>query len=199
MRGESRITVKRKREICMAAKEVFLKKGFKNTTMEDVIEEVGMSKGGVYYYYKSTLDMLIDICYIGQEVREEISFDFKKNHPEMSREDIIVELTLIKMFRSNDYVKLYSMLLEVGAYDDDIRKECEKMEQKQIENFIPWVRSLGMEELVPLASEEFLMLMKSMYIAQLYFDLEDLYINKSDLFRDIIRNYIRKHKEDEIE
>ncbi|MDO5717037.1 MAG: helix-turn-helix domain-containing protein [Tissierellia bacterium] len=196
MLGESRITKQRKREICMAAKDVFIRKGFKNTTMEDVIEAVGMSKGGVYYYYKSTLEMLIDLCFIGAEYREHITYDFQKNHPDMSKEDVMVELTLMKMFQSSDYIKLYSMLLEVSATDEEARKACQQMEQEQIKDFIASAGH-GLEDIIPLANEEFLMMMKSMYVAQLYFDLEDLYMNQSDLFRDIIRNYIRKHRREE--
>ncbi|MDO5713676.1 MAG: TetR/AcrR family transcriptional regulator [Tissierellia bacterium] len=195
MSAESRITQKRKREICMAAKDVFIRKGFKNATMEDVIEAVGMSKGGVYYYYKSTVEMLIDLCFIGAEFREQITYDFQKEHPNMSKEDIMVELTLIKMFKSSDYIKLYSMLLEVSATDADVRKVCQAMEQAQIKDFIESAGH-GLEEIIPLANEEFFMLMKAMYVAQLYFDLEDLYLNRSDLFRDIIRNYIRKHRKE---
>ncbi|MDO5714700.1 MAG: TetR/AcrR family transcriptional regulator, partial [Tissierellia bacterium] len=197
--SESRITKKRKREICMAAKKVFLEKGFKNTTMEDVIAEVGMSKGGVYYYYKSTVDMLIDLCFIGQEVREKINVDFLKSHSEMTQEDILVELTLIKMFQSNDYITLYAMLLEVSATDELAKKECDKMERQQMKDFVKMASESGFEDIIPLINEEFFMLMKSMYVAQLYFDLEDLYMNRSNLFRDIIRNYIRKHKEVSIE
>ena len=51
----------RKKEIREGAKEIFLKKGFNNTTMEDVIDRVGMSKGGVYRHYKNTSDMLYDL------------------------------------------------------------------------------------------------------------------------------------------
>ncbi|MDU1044507.1 TetR/AcrR family transcriptional regulator, partial [Peptoniphilus rhinitidis] len=43
----------RKKEIREAAKKCFLNKGFQLTTMEDVITEVGMSRGGVYHHYAS--------------------------------------------------------------------------------------------------------------------------------------------------
>lgn len=49
---------KRRAEILEAAKRVFLKKGFEPTTMKDVVEESGMSRGGVYQYFSSTEEML---------------------------------------------------------------------------------------------------------------------------------------------
>ena len=39
----------RKKEIMEAAKSVFLEKGFEKTTMEDIIAETSLSKGGFYH------------------------------------------------------------------------------------------------------------------------------------------------------
>lgn len=50
--------IKRRNEILEAAKRVFLKKGFEPATMKDVVEESGMSRGGVYQYFSSTEEML---------------------------------------------------------------------------------------------------------------------------------------------
>lgn len=50
----------RKRQICGAAKEVFLSTGFENATMEDIMKAAGLSKGGLYHHYKSTHDILYD-------------------------------------------------------------------------------------------------------------------------------------------
>ena len=47
----------RKKEIREAAKKCFLNKGFRLTTMEDVIKEIGMSRGGVYHHYGNTNEM----------------------------------------------------------------------------------------------------------------------------------------------
>lgn len=44
----------RRREILQAAKRVFQQKGFEPTTMKDIVEESGMSRGGVYMYFSST-------------------------------------------------------------------------------------------------------------------------------------------------
>lgn len=49
---------KRRNEIIVAAKTVFIKKGFELTTMHDVVEESGMSRGGVYQYFSNTEEMM---------------------------------------------------------------------------------------------------------------------------------------------
>ncbi|MFC4617163.1 TetR family transcriptional regulator [Camelliibacillus cellulosilyticus] len=49
---------KRKADILQAAKRVLMKKGFEPTTMKDIVEESGMSRGGVYQYFSSPEEML---------------------------------------------------------------------------------------------------------------------------------------------
>ncbi|ATH94765.1 TetR family transcriptional regulator [Bacillus glycinifermentans] len=48
---------RRKAEILKAAERVFKRKGFEMTTMKDIVEESGFSRGGVYLYFSSTEDM----------------------------------------------------------------------------------------------------------------------------------------------
>lgn len=51
----------RRAEILNAARKVFTRKGFEPTTMQDVVKETGMSRGGVYQYFSSTEEMFIAI------------------------------------------------------------------------------------------------------------------------------------------
>ncbi|EKQ54058.1 MAG: transcriptional regulator [Methanobacterium sp. Maddingley MBC34] len=45
-------------EITQAAIEVFLEKGYENTTMDDIAHKAGVSKGGLYHYFPSK-DMVL--------------------------------------------------------------------------------------------------------------------------------------------
>ena len=58
---------KRRNEIIAAAKTVFIRKGFEKTTMHDVVEESGMSRGGVYQYFSSTEEMMRALMDQGEE------------------------------------------------------------------------------------------------------------------------------------
>lgn len=51
----------RKNLILNAAKEVFIKKGFNATTIQDIINHSGVSRGGVYTYFKNTEDVFIEL------------------------------------------------------------------------------------------------------------------------------------------
>lgn len=57
IRGGSLRTIKnpdeRRREIVMAATELFMEDGYEKTTIENIINKVGISKGGFYHYFPS--------------------------------------------------------------------------------------------------------------------------------------------------
>ncbi|MBQ9614307.1 MAG: TetR/AcrR family transcriptional regulator [Lachnospiraceae bacterium] len=54
-------TDSKKEQIRVAAREVFSAKGFKNVTMKDIVDACGISRGGLYLYYSSTEEILLDV------------------------------------------------------------------------------------------------------------------------------------------
>ncbi|MFB0919240.1 MAG: TetR/AcrR family transcriptional regulator [Clostridiaceae bacterium] len=51
----------RKREIMLAAKRLFVSKGYGNTSINDIVNEVQVAKGLFYYYYPKKESLLDDI------------------------------------------------------------------------------------------------------------------------------------------
>ncbi len=51
----------RKAQIIQTALQLFAKKGYENTTVNNIIEEAAISKGGFYHHYKSKEELLEDI------------------------------------------------------------------------------------------------------------------------------------------
>ena len=70
------IQERRKAQICHAARDCFLAKGFQATTMEDIVKAVGMSKGGIYHYYQSTIAILHDLMLDGNTQRFVLADDY---------------------------------------------------------------------------------------------------------------------------
>lgn len=60
---------KRIQDIIDAAMEIFLKKGYENATMEEIAKNAGISKGGLYHYFKSK-DMIL--IFVNQKISENI-------------------------------------------------------------------------------------------------------------------------------
>jgi len=52
---------KKRQQIIEAATQVFAQKGIENTSLADVADAAGISKGSLYYYYASKNDLIFDI------------------------------------------------------------------------------------------------------------------------------------------
>lgn len=61
----------RRREIIAAAQELFRQKNYDNTTIQDVMEKLGVAKGTIYHYFKSKEELLIAV--IDQSVEDYIA------------------------------------------------------------------------------------------------------------------------------
>ena len=55
------VSAERKAQILAAASNIFLKKGFDAARMEDIAASAGLSIGGVYWYYKSKEEVILDL------------------------------------------------------------------------------------------------------------------------------------------
>jgi AcrR family transcriptional regulator len=55
------VSEERKDQILDAASEVFTEKGFQKARMDDIVEKSGLSKGALYWYFKSKDDIVIGI------------------------------------------------------------------------------------------------------------------------------------------
>lgn len=47
--------------ILETARDVFIKKGFKNVTMKDIVEACDISRGGLYLYFGSTREIFLEV------------------------------------------------------------------------------------------------------------------------------------------
>ena len=65
----------RKNEILDTAQEIFLTKGYKQTSVESIIKKVGVAKGTFYYYFKSKEDLLDKLV---KRMADKIQIEIKK-------------------------------------------------------------------------------------------------------------------------
>ena len=114
---------KRKLEILEAAKKCFLEKGFQNTTMEDVIEKVSLSKGGVYYHYGSTYEMIYDFMKSGIKYRGEKNKTIDTS--KLTSLDAITEMMMERIYDENEFKSIYAIFLKLQNED---KRLCEMFE-----------------------------------------------------------------------
>ncbi|MBO5209838.1 MAG: TetR/AcrR family transcriptional regulator [Lachnospiraceae bacterium] len=54
-------SVQKKQYILEKARDVFMEKGFKSVTMKDIVEACEISRGGLYLYFGSTEEILLEV------------------------------------------------------------------------------------------------------------------------------------------
>ena len=132
---ERKTKEERCREIREAAKKVFLKKGYRNTTMEDIVAATSLSKGGVYQYYKSTKAVMFDIMQSGNFFRHSRTQEIIKEGLEAQTDifEIITRVLEAKLFDRVREKKLYLMFLSEMPYDKETEKLHRKLEKQSFE------------------------------------------------------------------
>lgn len=65
-------SVQKKKYILDTAKKVFVEKGYKSVTMKDIVEACGISRGGLYLYFDSTEQILLEVLQMEAEETDDI-------------------------------------------------------------------------------------------------------------------------------
>jgi AcrR family transcriptional regulator len=124
----------RKRHVIKMAHQLFIEKGFQSTSIQDILEKSGISKGTFYNYFSSKNELLIALIkeiYIKME-QERNELLIGKNP---SNIDVFVKQVELQM-RTNRTNKLISLFEEVYFSKDDELKDFIKKGQLRI---IKWI------------------------------------------------------------
>lgn len=99
------VSKERKQQILDAAEDVFTRKGLDNARMDDIAKRTGLSKGSLYWYFKSKDDLIIAILdRIFGDVFEQL--DAHKNI-ELSATEAILQFTEAAI---RDYKRMLRMM-----------------------------------------------------------------------------------------
>lgn len=113
-------TSKRQLDIISAAAQLFFTKGYDNTSVDEIIKEVGIAKGTFYYYYESKEKLL-------QEVISSIIDDGVDK-----AEDIVADDTI------NPLEKVFLILRSISPQGEDKKQvldELHKVENAKLHQF----------------------------------------------------------------
>lgn len=119
-------------EIHFAALELFLKKGYRNTTMEDIVATTSLSKGGVYHYYNSTKEIFFAIMQMGNHSFFENNLRLENTETKEEICDAITNAMLDKALVVSPGKKLYLMFSYEIIYDKEFESFFHELEQQAI-------------------------------------------------------------------
>ena len=113
--------------------------------MEDVITEIGMSRGGVYHHYASTNEMLKDLMLDGNNYRNSLISEYLKNNQGKDKYQQMGEILVDKSLADTDLMKLYALLLQAKNYNDDLEKLYRELKRKTTDELTLIAKQLGIK------------------------------------------------------
>lgn len=137
----------RKRIIQVKAMEIFLEKGYRNTTMQDIVKASGLSIGGLYHHYKKTSEILYDIMVLGCEYRfNEIDKQVEVQSGNLT-EELMAKIIVDKCLDDNKYMPIYVMLLQEIQDNDELRDLYLGMKEFNVKKIQSMLKLAGYQEL----------------------------------------------------
>lgn len=180
---------KRKLEILEAAKKCFLDKGFQNTTMEDVIEKVSLSKGGVYYHYGSTYEMIYDFMKLGIKYRGEKNKNIDTS--KLTTLDAITEMMMERIYDENEFKSIYAIFLKLQNED---KRLCEMFENlKETNTEILSSAFDPNDKLSSIFEDEFLVtFVNTLILGYESLNQKEIFIENKKTIKKMLEGYLRK-------
>ncbi len=122
-------SLQKKQYILETARKVFVEKGYKNVTMKDIMEACDISRGGLYLYFGSTEELLLEVL---QKDAEEIDDVFSEG---ITEEDSAADiLTLFLKEQKKELLrKKNNLTMAVYEYAFENKEKKDQMMRRQFE------------------------------------------------------------------
>ena len=126
-----KLKIERENQILDAAFQVFVDKGYSQSTMDDIVKKSKMSKGAIYHYYNSKKDLFLSLI----DHWETYSFpDFYRKGPESrSATKTLLDLcdVVLNVFKSKKHVFLAEVeFWALANKDNDVKEKSKILYQK---------------------------------------------------------------------
>ena len=183
----------RKEEIQAAALRLFNEKGFAATTMENIVEQVSLSKGGVYRLYPSTSAILADLILAGMHLRNDFYEERVKQAAAAGQPltlPFLVEMIGDSMLLSPEVSAVYVEFLWEKRRDPKLEQLYQQLCATTVAETNALIRQCGADELLSgRISLEYLTELMNATILSLYvLDLREFYTtHRKQLCETIVR------------
>jgi len=111
----------RRRQIKDIALELFITNGYANTTMDEIIQAVGISKGGMYHHFSGKEEIFLELLDDGNEYRKNIVVKYMRESRK-NRSEKLIDSLLDKILDVNPYKKLYTVFLIEMQNNENFKK-----------------------------------------------------------------------------
>lgn len=141
----------RKQEIQDAALDIFCRKGFSAATMENIVAEVSLSKGGVYRLYPGTAAILSDLMIRGMRLRN----DFYRERAEALHKagkpltmEFLVEIIVESLLKYEKFSLLYGEFLIEKRRNPELAGLYDQIYGESLRETLALIKDCGAEALL---------------------------------------------------
>lgn len=126
---------KREEEIMRASVKIFAKKGYQDTHIADIVEEVGIAKGTFYLYFKSKKDIFLELIEKHSKILEKDLKDIFLHRQECEDLKTAVKTFLNSFFNSYAKDKELTAVVfrEAVSVDVDFQEKLKKLEKAKMD------------------------------------------------------------------
>jgi AcrR family transcriptional regulator len=118
-----------KDRIIKAAFKIFTKKGYHESTMDDIAKEIGVSKGALYQYFKNKKELLNEIVLSYHSMfRDVLRASFGKQDSSSIAEE--GSEALLKKYRLHH--EMFFEVIAIAGHDEEIKKSLKNEYEKDI-------------------------------------------------------------------
>jgi len=123
------VSEERKAQIYEAALVCFSRKGYHQATMDDIVAESGLSKGSLYWYFKSKKELFLSLF---QEMMAQFGQAWESivaNEEVSATDKLLASLALIRT-EFEEMVPFFGMMMEAWAltrYDEDVESIIQEL------------------------------------------------------------------------
>ncbi|RVU54461.1 TetR/AcrR family transcriptional regulator [Anaerosphaera multitolerans] len=176
----------REQQIKEAAKKVFLEKGFRNTVMDDIMQETKLSRGGLYHHYKSTSEILYDIMDEGNRMREKAVKSTIELRQGLSFNEIVTETIVDKILSENDFIPIYAMFLQEIKQDKNLNNLYEKLKEKSTKTILELFNCTDNSENIVSSLDLIINFINTMILGCEILQVRDNFRNNKDILKKMI-------------
>ena len=188
---------KRKEEIKAAAMELFLSKGFASTTMENIVEKVSLSKGGLYRLYPSTADILSDLMIDGMRLRNEFYIQRAKESMEKGEKleiKKIVDMICDSLLLYPEVSGLYVEFLWEKKRNEKLESLYQEICRTSVKETLELAKTCGAEEVLDLRTMELITeLMNTAILGIHILGMEESFLKNKEVLEAILTEVLMKN------
>ncbi len=126
----------KKQHIIEAGTRLIVQKGIDKTSLADIADEAGISKGSLYYYYASKNELIFDIteAHISQ-ISENLFTIIEKSHGKTSWKDLL-KILFERILAADTRGRLHLYLVQQALNDNEDLKERFRKTYQEWKNMI---------------------------------------------------------------